>query len=532
MSKSKSRARYLLAFVAAAILALAMAVPAFAADPAKGDDKTITIKTPAGIDADATNTYTIYKVFDAVASEDGISYKLMSSANGAVPDGFTVDAAGNVYIGTPVDTKPATGDYIAIVMPGGATKYIEQPAADAKLTDTQIAAIAAYAKKVQVATVDIKGPEAEKTVALSDFGYYYITTSTGTVVTIDSTNLSAEVIDKNTVPTVVKEITDANSFDDAGKKALAQLGSDVEYTATITVGKGAKGYVFHDKMGAGLTFKEVKSVVINDADKLPAGSTTSDFYTVKSTADDGDTLTITFTDGIKEGAEITIVYVGTVNSDALTIVTGKNTCYVSYGDENSNNKTPEDSTNVYNAKLDVTKTNGKDEPLAGAGFVVKNASGAYYKYTAAAGGSEATVSWYTLATGETLERAIAAGKVTEQKTTTGEGGNVVSFTGLANGTYTLVESTVPDGYNKAADKQFTIAEADANLTQAAAGVAGSSANVAETVVNNSGAELPSTGGMGTTILYIIGGILVLGAVVYLITKRRMAKTNIKSDDLM
>ena len=76
----------------------------------------------------------------------------------------------------------------------------------------------------------------------------------------------------------------------------------------------------------------------------------------------------------------------------------------------------------------------------------------------------------------------------------------------------MVESTVPSGYNKAADSTFTI-EADnynaANLEQTS------------TVVNQSGSELPSTGGIGTTIFYIIGAILVIGAGVVLVTRRRM-----------
>ena len=143
-----------------------------------------------------------------------------------------------------------------------------------------------------------------------------------------------------------------------------------------------------------------------------------------------------------------------------------------------------------------------------AGFVVKNASNEYYKLTTTNGVSEVT--WYTLAEGETLEAAIAANKITEY--TSNAQGAVTAFTGLGNGTYTLVESTVPSGYNKAADSTFTIAGNDyttANLEQAT------------TVVNNSGSVLPSTGGMGTTIFYIIGAILVIGAGVVLVTRRRM-----------
>ena len=88
-----------------------------------------------------------------------------------------------------------------------------------------------------------------------------------------------------------------------------------------------------------------------------------------------------------------------------------------------------------------------------------------------------------------------------------------AFTGLANGTYTLVEKTVPAGYNKAADSTFTIEAGDytkQNLEQAS------------TVINKAGTELPSTGGMGTTLFYVVGGILVLAAGIMLVARKRMS----------
>ena len=89
---------------------------------------------------------------------------------------------------------------------------------------------------------------------------------------------------------------------------------------------------------------------------------------------------------------------------------------------------------------------------------------------------------------------------------------VPAFVGLGADTYTLIESTVPGGYNNAGTKTIEIKNNDynkSNLEQNA------------TVTNNKGNELPSTGGIGTTIFYIIGGILVVGAGVVLITRRRM-----------
>ena len=92
-------------------------------------------------------------------------------------------------------------------------------------------------------------------------------------------------------------------------------------------------------------------------------------------------------------------------------------------------------------------------------------------------------------------------------------GNVPAFTGLCDGTYTLVEKTVPAGYNGAADVDITIAGRNftaENLIQSA------------TVVNKEGPALPSTGGIGTTIFYIVGSVLLLAAAIVLIARRRTA----------
>ena len=445
----------IVALLLATVMVMAMGISVFAAGTGS-----ITITPPEKVDTDATITYKVYKVFDADGNGTAISYKLISGKT-AAPAGFTVDEAGNVsYSGT---------------------------GTDGQLTQTDIDAIAAYvANDAPVATVTSTGGANAVATNLPN-GYYYITTTTGTVVTIDSTNPNAEVADKNIVPGVDKTITGASSLDEDGKKALAQVGTVVDYKAEITVGKGQKGYVFKDTMGAGLAYV---------ADSLSVeGMTVDTDYTL---AVSGQNITVTFKDDaikdLAENSKITVTYKATVTSDALSVNAAKNTATISYG--NNSEFTSEPSvTEVYNAKFTVTKKDGNNQPLADAGFVIKNADNKYYKL------DNGVVTWV-----DTIDAAD------EHKSNAQ--GEVPAFTGLANGTYTLIEKTVPAGYNKAADSTFTVAEHNYTAT-----------NLEQTteVINNSGSELPSTGGIGTTMFYIVGSVLVIGAAVVLISKRRMAR---------
>lgn len=456
---------------------------------------TITINPPENMatESDANkNIYKIYKVFDAVGDGTGtgenakISYRLVAGKTTA-PKGFAVDAAGNVsYNGT---------------------------STDGTLTQKDIEEIQNYVTEGDlVATVNTEGAEAAVAEGLVN-GYYYITTTTGTVVTIDSTNPNAVVMDKNTVPELNKKITGASSLDDDGKKALAQLGTTVDFEAEVTVGKGAVNYVFHDTMSSGLSYNNDVKVWIGK------NEVNSDNYSKKTEA--GDTLTITFDDdyisGLEAGTKLAIRYSAKVTEAALSTDPAKNTAYVSYGDKKGNNKTPVSETETYNAKFTITKHDGNEKPLEGAGFVIKNAEGKYYKfneateakeaqgtkgeegYIPATQAADASVSWVT-------DINDATEYVSDKE------GAVTAFTGLANGTYTVVEKTVPAGYNKAADSTFTVAEHDytaLNLEQEAK------------VVNKAGVVLPHTGGIGTTIFNIIGTILVIGAGVMLVARRRM-----------
>jgi fimbrial isopeptide formation D2 family protein/LPXTG-motif cell wall-anchored protein len=454
-------------FAAVMILTVAFGTNANAAE----NDGSITITPPEGTNSEVSNAYNIYKVFDADTNGTAISYKLIPGKTTA-PAGFTVDDAGNVsYTGS--------GE-------------------NGQLTENDIVAIATYvANDAPVRSVDITGSTAA-TVNNLPYGYYYITTTTGSVVAINSTKPAADVKDKNTIPRLDKKARQAEDptymeLDTDGHNAIAQVGTVIPYEATITVGKGAVGYVFHDKMSDGLAYQNDVKVYVGENEVA-----TTNYV---GTAKDGDTLTVTFKDDylktLAENTVLTIKYSAKLTSDALSVDPAANTASLNYGDNNSNNKTPDSVVKVYDAKFTVTKKDGEGEPLAGAGFVLMNKDGKYYKLTTTDGASEVT--WVDSIDNATEYTSDASGAVT-------------AFTGLGKGEYTLHEKTTPAGYNTAEDSKFTISGSNyttGNLEQSAE------------VVNKAGSQLPSTGGMGTKFFYIAGAALAIGAGVVLVARRRM-----------
>lgn len=463
----------LASIVLALVMALALAAPAFAAD----GDRTITITPPAGTTADTVNTYTIYKVFDGAGNGTNISYKLRDGKTTA-PDGFSVDDAGNVtYVGTGVD----------------------------ELTAADIAAIAKYVTDdMIVGTVEVTGPN-PKTVPLEDGdGYYYVTTSNGSVVTVTSANPNATVQDKNTVP-IISKVASSTENGAGGKNLVVAEGGLVYYTITITAGKGAVNYVLHDKM-TGQTFNSDSLTVTVGED----AAKDTDWHLVANPTD-GDTFDVVFDTNYAEGTVITVKYNATLDN-----VNATNNAKITYGDNDNPGVTPENPVNVYTADMTVTKNDGKntedagdDIALAGAGFVVAREN-------------NGTVEYYTLQVGEDGKKSVTwvdSIDAADEHFSVAETGLVEAFTGLGIGNYTLIEKTVPAGYNKAADKPFEVTEVTIENG------APTNLSLTETIINNTGAVLPSTGGIGTTIFYVVGSLLVVCAGVLLVVRKRMANAD-------
>lgn len=379
---------------------------------------------------------------------------------------------------------------------------------------------AAFAKLAQVEaakmTADAAGtaPAAEEgetysTVMLSSLklGYYLVDTTLGTLCSLNTTKPDVVIEEKNEVPVNVKTVEE-DSTSNYGEKNDADIGQTVNFKSTITAQAGAENYVFHDTMSAGLTYTGVTGVTLNGT-----AVDASNYTVVTEGLTDGCTFEVRFTqafcDTLKANDQIVISYTATLNENAVVAGEGNpNTSKLSYGDSSNTKYTPDSQTKTYTWDVDVfkyTMDGGNEKALADATFTLsKNTDGS----NPIALVSEGNNVYRVAKTGET-------GTVTEITTdSTGK----FTVKGLDADTYYLTETKAPAGYNKLAGPVTIVIGANGvvnGTTEAPQGVD------EVKVLNNTGAELPSTGGIGTTLFYIFGAILVVGAGVVFVTRRRM-----------
>lgn len=387
-------------------------------------------------------------------------------------------------------------------------------------------------------------------------GYYLIKDKDGSVTGDDvyTTYIvkvvgNVEISPKGNKPTVVKKLKETN--DTTGKTSDWQDGADYdigdivpfELTGTLPSNYAdykTYKYVFHDTLSEGLTYKNDAKVYVKNGESETdvTNSFTVNFGTITcNNLKDIEKVTIT------KDSKIVVRYSATLNEHAeygkqgnpneVYLEYSNNPNYTGAGENSPTGQTPPDAVIVFTYKLDANKVEPNEEngttPLKGAGFTL-------FKIVP---GTEA---------GTTLENQIGA----EVK---GTDMTKFSWLGLDAGKYVLRETTTPAGYNTAADIEFEIVGAYVATTDTDGVASGtkpeltglvvkdSSGNTisgdAETgatftttldstrsdistnVVNRKGTNLPETGGMGTTILYVVGAILVIGAGILLVTKKRM-----------
>lgn len=313
------------------------------------------------------------------------------------------------------------------------------------------------------------------------------------VFTINSDTV-VEVTEKNEeLPSISKKV---NGFDGIS----ADFNAVLNYTVTIKAAAGTDTYVISDQLPAEITYVDDSlKLTKKDGTALAAGT---DYTVTADTSGMGSiTLTDTFRASLADYDEIVISYQGKLNANTNTLHAYTNTAKLDFG-PTSKRDSRSDSAHVFSGHISFYKKDNSGNDLAGAKFVVKNKDGKYAKLN----GSGLSYSFVEWVDDEATATVI---------TTTGEA-NEIMVRGLAAGIYTLVETEAPSSYIKGTDTNVIINKTVDGSTLAVTAL--DTATV--TVVNTKGTELPGTGGIGSTIFYTAGGLLVLGAVVLFIVKRR------------
>lgn len=477
----------------------------------KADDTTATTETGEGKitinNAIPKQTYKLYRLLDLESysvNEDGqkengnYSYKPTSKwktfleGNGIRDVYFTFE---NGYASWKKDANVETFAKLAI-------EHANKENAVIEAEKTEVAPTAAEGKNTSTVTF--------KNLPL---GYYLVDSSVGTLCSLDTTNKDATIQEKNGVPSVDKKVssTKTGTYDIAN---TASIGDTVYFKTTITAQPGAQNYVLHDKMDAGLTFNEssVKAILNKNETKENKELTATDYSVVTSDLEDSDpkcTFHINFFQSLCDslGADdtITVTYSATLNENAVIGSTGNvNETKLNYGDSK---ETTESKTHTFTYDIPVFKYTMKDN--------VKTEL-EHAKFTLSLNEDGANPIKFKESNEKNKYIKDKTGAITEVESP--QDGKL-TFEGLGAGTYYLTETKQPDGYNKLAKSVKIDIDDNGAITVDGKMIIGADKLVE--VENKTGTVLPSTGGAGTTMIYLVGAVLVLGSGVVLATKRRV-----------
>lgn len=500
MKLFKKLASFILAF--AMVMAIAMPSVVMAAD----GKSTITIDGFT-----AGSEYVAYKLFNATTddSETHFSYTVNSKYEAVLKE----------------VTGKSTGAEIV--------KYLDSIKDNA-------AAVRKFADDVyvKVKNMDVDYTATEDVFTNVDQGYYLIAqTKVGTneaysLVMLGTAGKKAlKVTPKTSVPTFEKKIKEKN--DSTGQETGWQdasdydIGDDVPFKLTGTVSDKYDNYktyyyAFHDKMDDTLQFN-ANTVVV----KIDGVEVAKDKYTLNTTTTDGCTFEVVFNDlkkvSPKKPGKVTVEYTATLKDNANLGSVGNfnrgklefnNNPYYEGEGKPETSETPWDKVVVFTYKLIANKTDGQGHLLPGAGFTL-------YKFD------------------KDTNNYVKVEEIPAGTTTT------FAFTGADAGKYKLVETTVPDGYNKADDLVFEvkgtyeavstapleaptltkleILDANGNIISGKNKVFTTNlvdGTATTNIKNLTGSELPETGGMGTTVLYAAGTLMILAAAAFLVMKKK------------
>ena len=483
----------ILAAVVAVALVLALAVPALATG-------SITVLNPG------EHTYTAYKIFNVTGTGDNLKYTVAEPWKTVIKNAL---AAGEIE-GLEIDENDVV-----------------------ELSDFSAADFAAWAKD-NIPSDASSNPlaanaDGEITTGNIPDGYYLVVPDTGdhaSLCTVLGNNVSVQ--NKNDMPFDKVVVEEVNGSEVKAKESDVQVGDTlnfkIESKVPDTSASSSYFYLVSDRLSAGLTFggnitvtidgEEVELQEVTDPNAeltgnqvryLDNGFDLSLDMLAKKTVNDESVPAYT------AGDAIVISYTATVNKAAINVIS-TNEATLDYGDENSQSH-KESMTKHYTSRIVIDKyeTGSPESKVEGAGFILYRMNGTtkeYYSVNDPTG----VVSW------------VASEDDATEVFTDKEGAAV--FAGLADGTYHLHESTVPDGYvGLTKDIDVVIDGSDSTtvgLTDSQVFIA---LNEIVRIANTPGSLLPSTGGMGTYLFYIVGGVLVVAALAAIIVSSRKRSTN-------
>ncbi|WP_130837996.1 SpaH/EbpB family LPXTG-anchored major pilin [Lachnoclostridium sp. Marseille-P6806] len=437
-------------------------------------------------------TYDVYKIFDLTKSATGTNVS------------YTIDPDWvNFFIGA---GAPGAAYLAQTATPGlnqlthnGTTYYIN-------ITDSNIAAFAQAALAYAAAKpADDTKVATGTTVQFTGLplGYYLVYPqgatdiggSYGSICSLTSTVPTATVNVKATYPEIEKSVNDQD----------VEVGQTVTFTVTgkvpDTTGYASYKYEVKDTMSPGLTFNNTTA---NFSVKF-GGTPIS---VAPSYASNGFTLSFDMVNYQQyKGQAITITYSAVVNKNAVVTLT-KNSATLEYSNDpmGGTTTTPPVEKEVYTSKIVVDKydASAPSKKLPDASFILVKKSGgveSFYKYDAATD----TVSWVSDMTQATVKKTDSQG--------------ALEFIGLSDGTYYLRETIAPQGFNLLDhDVEVKITH---TTTSGGGGTFGIGVSQKSEIPNKSGTTLPETGGIGTTLFYAVGGLLLVGTVTVFITRRKL-----------
>lgn len=507
------KVKRMLAVLLAAIMTLAMATTAFAAEAPKGS-LTVSVNQNNTLKG---QTIKVYKLFDLTVSESHYAYTVNETYKAAIATALKLPGT-------------ATSENLYNKLAG----YTSNSNDIQKFADDFTAA-ALIAKTEATKTAKNLGVVTSHTFDGLDYGYYLVY-QTGTkelqssLVSVDKAGVT-EVVLKGEAPSITKDAKDPVNDNPIDSVEIGQI---VKYVITGTIpdttGYDKYQYIIHDTLTDGLDFVDQNGTEPSGTSysvSVQIGSNGATTQTATLSGDNSRTMKLDLSQWIRDnqaskGQTFTVTYYAKVNSSA--VVTTNNNASLEYGNDpdNTTTTTPvQEKTPTFS--LQIKKFANGVEYLEGATFrIYRSEADAQGNQNAiAVTGSNGSYTVNPVQTGEGLSYDMVSASAD-----VGTGFNL-KLNGLAAGDYWIVETDAPEGYNgvTAPIKVTVTASADNDVNNWTI----SKNDKAETdkvidIENSTGSILPGTGGMGTILFTVIGVALVIAvAGSFVVSRRRKAE---------